>query len=731
MGVVKKIIAGTVVTSLVVGGVAGAMAFMRRQNEVKVQVCKVGYLAASSYYNDSEMTLEGNVVANATQTISVDKDMIVDQIFVTKGQSVKVGDQLVSFDTTLIEMKLNIEKLKRLRLQLDLNRAIDRMNYIKAGGDYTEDDINGYGEYVDSPADKINQADETDDMDEASLSAGPGHRLFAVAGRFVPVFAAAVEDFFGSETAEDLFSSEGEVTDQVVENPDDPAEDPDSDAEYDEEIGDDDFDWDDLDDDDFDLDDEDFFDSSDGMMNYMDEDDETLGFSSAVAFTWDDEQTDAFSGGVGTGYYPWLSPSPTPELFASEVEDAGKAIGAYAEFEDDEIPFYKKLDWDTVPYQGSGSKGDPIIYLCSCAKGKVKVTGGLLNLMAGFDPEGNSVWHEGGYWYQLEFHKYDTIDDVTDRKQSCTGYYLINGGLLNAPVDRFAITEFLLDEAMNYEGEDDEAIDDEGLLDEDAGDLLDEDGELDDGELEDEEEVAPVTREEVLNSLKKQIRTMQLDLQESDITISGLEKQVNRKVIYSKLDGSVASLSGKTGSSSFMTIKSSEGYFVRGKVSELHLDDIVEGTQLACSSWSGPSFDAEVIDVSEYPTDSENGFYSYDQNPNASNYYFTATILDKEKKVSDSDYLDIKIKEDANASKGIVLEKAFVRSENGRKFVLKDVDGVLQRQYIKVKAIVDGGQSVLIGAGIHKSDLIAFPYGDGVVEGAKTIEVDVSKIKGY
>ena len=355
-----------------------------------------------------------------------------------------------------------------------------------------------------------------------------------------------------------------------------------------------------------------------------------------------------------------------------------------------------------------------------------------MNLMAGYDPEGNSVWHEGGYWYQLEFHKYDTIDDLEDRTQSCTGYYLINGGLLMSPVDRFLTTEFLLDEAMTYDGEDD-STDDE-MIDDDTDDSMLDDDLEDDGELEDEQiedTDSPMTREEVLESLKKQIRTMQLDLQESDITISDLEKQVKKKVIYSKLDGSVATLSGKTGSSSFMTVKSSEGYFVRGTVSELHLDDVVEGTQLACSSWTGPSFDAEVIEVSEYPSEGESGFYSYDQNPNASNYYFTASILDKDAKVTDADYLDIKIKEDASASKGIVLENAFVRSENGRKYVLKSVDGILERQYIKVKATVDGGQSSLIGAGIRKSDLIAFPYGDGVVEGAKTVEVDSSKIRGY
>ena len=44
---------------------------------------------------------------------------------------------------------------------------------------------------------------------------------------------------------------------------------------------------------------------------------------------------------------------------------------------------------------------------------------------------------------------------------------------------------------------------------------------------------------------------------------------------------------------------------------------------------------------------------------------------------------------------------------------------------------MDNGYSVLVKGGLTKEDLIAFPYGKAVVEGAKTKEVTLDKMYGY
>ena len=209
------------------------------------------------------------------------------------------------------------------------------------------------------------------------------------------------------------------------------------------------------------------------------------------------------------------------------------------------------------------------------------------------------------------------------------------------------------------------------------------------------------------------------------------KKKVKKEVIYSKLDGTVAKVgdpvTGASDGNSFMTIKSKEGYYVKGTVSELMLDQVKEGTILNCSSQNG-DFEAEVIDVSEYPVSGDN--YSGNGNPNVSYYTYIATIPDKTVKVSDEDWLTISLTNNTQ-SKGIVLDRAFVRSENGASYVYKDDNGVLKKQVLTVGGNVNGGYSVLITGGITRDDKIAFPYGDTVKEGAKTKEVSSSEIYGY
>ena len=89
--------------------------------------------------------------------------------------------------------------------------------------------------------------------------------------------------------------------------------------------------------------------------------------------------------------------------------------------------------------------------MCSSAKGKVVATGAFLNKMAGFRADGTKEPGVNGYWYQLEFHQNDTIADFSDRKLSCTGYYLIDGSLLENMVEETAEMEYTLEGASHYE----------------------------------------------------------------------------------------------------------------------------------------------------------------------------------------------------------------------------------------------------------------------------------------
>ena len=165
------------------------------------------------------------------------------------------------------------------------------------------------------------------------------------------------------------------------------------------------------------------------------------------------------------------------------------------------------------------------------------------------------------------------------------------------------------------------------------------------------------------------------------------------------------------------------------------LDKMTEGTMLNCNSYGEygyATFEAEVVQVSDYAVNGESSYSYYgDTNPNVSSYTFTAKIVDDTAQVSVGDWVDIQLENQEQESEGIVLSKAFVRTEDGVSYVYKDVNGVLKKQIVKVKQNVNGGMYVLISGGLSMEDKIAFPYSKSVQEGVKTKEGSLDTFMGY
>ena len=166
-----------------------------------------------------------------------------------------------------------------------------------------------------------------------------------------------------------------------------------------------------------------------------------------------------------------------------------------------------------------------------------------------------------------------------------------------------------------------------------------------------------------------------------------------------------------------------------GTVSELLIDQIQEGMALNCMSYEVGAFEAIVTDVSEYPVSSNT--YWGTGNPNASYYSFSAEIPDQSMGFSNGDWINITLPDISGDEDSLVISKAFVKSENGVSYVFKDENGILKKQVLAVGGNVDSGYSVLIKGGLTREDLIAFPYGDSVIEGAKTREGTLDELYGY
>ena len=218
---------------------------------------------------------------------------------------------------------------------------------------------------------------------------------------------------------------------------------------------------------------------------------------------------------------------------------------------------------------------------------------------------------------------------------------------------------------------------------------------------------------------EKEIRDYQLDIKETNLEIKDIQKKLNNQTIKSTLNGVVKTVGDPEKESNdgkpLIQVVSSEGLYVQGTVSESKMNKLKVGATLSGYSYdNGVSFTAEVREISPYPSD--NG----QDGANASSYPFTAYIADASG-LSNNSWAELTLLDEGDGQgQGIYLEKPFVRTENGQYYVMKD-DGTghLTKQIVQVGGI-QYGSSYQITGGLSMDDKITFPYGKDVREGAKT-----------
>ena len=229
---------------------------------------------------------------------------------------------------------------------------------------------------------------------------------------------------------------------------------------------------------------------------------------------------------------------------------------------------------------------------------------------------------------------------------------------------------------------------------------------------------------------EKEIRNYQLDIKETNLEIKDIQKKLNNQTIKSTLNGVVKTVGDPEKESNdgkpLIQVVSSEGLYVQGTVSESKMNKLKVGATLSGYSYdNGVSFTAEVREISPYPSD--NG----QDGANASSYPFTAYIADASG-LSNNSWAELTLLDEGDGQgQGIYLEKPFVRTENGQYYVMKD-DGTghLTKQIVQVGGI-QYGSSYQITGGLSMDDKITFPYGKDVREGAKTEEGTLDDLYNY
>ena len=185
---------------------------------------------------------------------------------------------------------------------------------------------------------------------------------------------------------------------------------------------------------------------------------------------------------------------------------------------------------------------------------------------------------------------------------------------------------------------------------------------------------------------------------------------------------------------------SKDGLFIKSYMNEWRKEQLKEGDTVYVMDWrSGEVYEAALDTVSDQPSESVTNRYNSWTGDSSTYYPFTARITDENAALSSGDAVDVyfqnpqgmysdepTVSEDGRLN----VQKAFIRVENGRKYVyVRGENGLLTKRYIKTDGQIQSGY--IVTEGLSLDDYIAFPYGKDVRNGAKVYEGSINELYGY
>ena len=127
--ILKRILIAVLVLALLGGGTFAGLWFLGKRNRKPVNVYDMEQLVMTDYYADETQTY-GMVSTTGLQNVYISETQQITEIFVTEGQTVKVGDPVLAFDTTLTDIELEKAKLNLEKLKLQLENTNAELEYV-------------------------------------------------------------------------------------------------------------------------------------------------------------------------------------------------------------------------------------------------------------------------------------------------------------------------------------------------------------------------------------------------------------------------------------------------------------------------------------------------------------------------------------------------------------------------------------------------------------------------
>lgn len=230
---------------------------------------------------------------------------------------------------------------------------------------------------------------------------------------------------------------------------------------------------------------------------------------------------------------------------------------------------------------------------------------------------------------------------------------------------------------------------------------------------------------------EKQIRDLQFQVKMAEANYAIKKTEIDNGEVRANIDGTVVSLlseeEAKLSNQPFMKISGGGGFYVEGFVGELSKEDLQIGQEVTVQDWNtGTELIGTIQHVGDFPN--ADGYWNGMGNPNVSFYPFTV-FIDESADLQEGTYVNV-VYSTASTQQGIYLENPFLRTEQGQTYVyVRGVDGKLEKRAVTTGKALWGSYTEIL-EGLSPEDLIAFPYGKTVVEGADTVESDLSTLYG-
>jgi multidrug efflux pump subunit AcrA (membrane-fusion protein) len=141
---VRTVIISVVVTAALVGGAGYGAYYAISGQKTPVEVVPVANVN-TGYWGDGYETIYGTVTSQVAQTIQLNDEYTIDEIYVEEGDKVKEGDPLFAYDMTLQELELEMEQLTLQTKELTLTKLEKDLEKYKNGKvDATLEDDDDY-----------------------------------------------------------------------------------------------------------------------------------------------------------------------------------------------------------------------------------------------------------------------------------------------------------------------------------------------------------------------------------------------------------------------------------------------------------------------------------------------------------------------------------------------------------------------------------------------------------